>query len=311
MPEINEVRKYADFINKNLKNKYIKKINILKGRYLTHGPFNNYDKIVKDLPLKVLDVKTKGKFMYIILEKNYYIFATLGLSGGWCFYTNKTRKYDFPLANNYINQERTEVYTKRSMNHLNIEFSIKGGILYFYDMLSFGTINVINDETSLNKKLSAIGPDIMDLSTTFEIFESQIMKKVNLEKAIGVVLMNQKIISGIGNYLRADILWLSKILPFRLVKDLSKDDLKIIYKNSIILTWGEYDFEKAVSMKILSNKDKNKLPRYYNRDFFVYKQDKDIYGNIVHKKELFEGSQKRTIYWCDVGNPGSPTTPPF
>jgi formamidopyrimidine-DNA glycosylase len=300
MPEINEVRKYADFINKNLKNKYINKINILKGRYLKHGPFNNYDKIIKDLPLKVLDVKTKGKFMYIILEKNYYIFSTLGLSGGWCFYTSSTKKYDFPLANNYINKELSETYTKRSMNHLNVEFIIKDGTLYFYDMLSFGTINIIRDETLLNKKLSTIGPDIMDTETTFEIFEERMTKKVNLEKAIGVVLMNQKIISGVGNYLRADILWLSKISPFRLVKDLSKNDLEKIYKNTLILTWGEYNFEKAVSMKILSNKDKKNLPKYYNRDFFVYKQEKDIYGNVVHKKELFEGSQKRTIYWCDI-----------
>lgn len=299
MPEINEVRKYADFINKNLKNKYINKINILKGRYLKHGPFNNYDQIIKDLPLKVLDVKTKGKFMYIILEKNYYIFSTLGLSGGWCFYTNSTKKYDFPLANNYLNKELSEVYTKRSMDHLNVEFIIKGGTLYFYDMLSFGTINIIRDETLLNKKLSTIGPDIMDSGTTFEIFEAQIMKKVNLEKAIGVVLMNQKIISGVGNYLRADILWLSKISPFRLVKDLSKNDLEKIYKNAIILTWGEYDFNRAITLKILNDKDKKNLPKYHNRDFFVYKQEKDIYGNIVHKKELFEGSQKRTIYWCD------------
>jgi len=32
--------------------------------------------------------------------------------------------------------------------------------------------------------------------------------------------MNQKIISGIGNYLCADFLWYSKISAFRKVKDL-------------------------------------------------------------------------------------------
>lgn len=298
MPEINEVRKYADFIRTKLKNKYINEINILKGRYIKHGPFNNYDVIVKELPLKLLDVKTKGKFMYIILEKNYYIFSTLGLSGGWCYYTNNTNKYEHPLLDDYLNKYSVEQYRKKSLNHLNVEFKIKNGSLYFHDVLSFGTLNIINDDKLLNKKLSIIGPDVMDIS--FDIFNIQILKKNNLNKKIGIVLMNQKIISGIGNYLRADILWLSKISPFRLINDLDKNDINTIYKNTLILTWGEYDFEKAIKMKILKNIDKKKLPKYYNRDFFVYKQYKDIYNNIVYKKELFEGSQKRTIYWTNI-----------
>jgi hypothetical protein len=36
MPEIIEIRKYADFIIKNLKNKYIINITILNGRYKKH-----------------------------------------------------------------------------------------------------------------------------------------------------------------------------------------------------------------------------------------------------------------------------------
>ena len=42
---------------------------------------------------------------------------------------------------------------------------------------------------------------------------------------------------------------------------------------------------------------KYKIPHDYKKDFFVYKQEKDINGNKVHKDELFEGSQKRFIYW--------------
>ena len=35
----------------------------------------------------------------------------------------------------------------------------------------------------------------------------------------------------------------------------------------------------------------------YNRDFFVYDQEYDIYDNKVIKEELYEGSQKRFIYY--------------
>jgi hypothetical protein len=42
MPEINEVRQYADFLLSKLKKDNILEINILNGRYKKHGPFENY-----------------------------------------------------------------------------------------------------------------------------------------------------------------------------------------------------------------------------------------------------------------------------
>ena len=119
--------------------------------------------------------------------------------------------------------------------------------------------------------------------------------KKNLDKAIGIVIMNQKVISGVGNYLRADILYLSKISPFRKVNKLNDEELREIFKNCKILTWGDYDYKKAKKLKIINKT--TKLPCDYDRMFFVYYQDEDIHGNKVIKKELFEGSQKRFIYY--------------
>jgi len=295
MPEINEVRRYADFLNSHLKNKEIIEINILNGRYKKHGPFELYNELKKDLPVKVLDIKTKGKFLYMILNDNYFILSTLGLSGGWTFFNKKTNKYDHPIILEYLKKENMDSYMATSLKHLNIEFKTNVGSIFFYDTLSFGTLKVIKNEDELNKKLNIIGPDIMDETTTLDLFKERITKKINLKKEIGIVLMNQKMISGIGNYLRADILWLSKISPFRKVNKLSDDDLKLIYHNARVLTWGDYDYKQALKLKIISKKDK--VPSQYKRDFFVYYEDTDIYGNKVIKEELYEGSQKRFIYW--------------
>jgi formamidopyrimidine-DNA glycosylase len=293
MPEINEVRRYADFLSLHLKNKEITEINILNGRYKKHGPFELYNELKKDLPIKLLDVKTKGKFLYMKFDDNYYIFSTLGLSGGWVYLNNKTNKYSWPTILEYIGKENMDSYMKTSLNHLNVEFKTKEGLIYFYDTLSFGTLKVIKDEKELNKKLNTIGPDIMDETTTFDLFKERIMKKLTQE--IGIVLMNQKLISGIGNYLRADILWLCKISPFRKVNKLSEEELKLIYHNARVLTWGDYDKKYAIKHKIITKKDK--LPSDYKRDFFVYYEDTDIHGKKITKEELYEGSQKRFIYW--------------
>jgi len=293
MPEINEVRRYADFLSLHLKNKEITEINILNGRYKKHRPFELYNELKKNLPIKLLDVKTKGKFLYMVFDNNYFIFSTLGLSGGWTFLDNKTNKYRHPTILEYVGKENMDSYLNSALNHLNVEFKTKEGSIYFYDTLSFGTLKVIKDEKELNKKLNTIGPDIMDETTTIDLFKERLMKKEKQE--IGIALMNQKLISGVGNYLRADILWLSKISPFRKVNKLSDNEFKLIYHNVKVLTWGDYDKKYAIKHKIITKKDK--LPSDYKRDFFIYYQDTDIYGNKVTKEELFEGSQKRFIYW--------------
>jgi len=297
MPEVIELRKYADFLRSKLKNKYITEIKILNGRYKKHKPFELYNYIIKQLPIKVLDIQTKGKFLYFKLEHNIYLFNTLGLSGGWTYKSNSSKSYFFPLESNYIKTDLVNSYKKRSLNHLNVEFKTNKGSIYFYDTLSFGTLKGINNENALHKKLDSIGPDIMDESTTFKIFQNNIMTKnpKNLNKPIGNVLMNQKLISGIGNYLRADILWLSKISPFRLVKDITTKELKKIYNNAKLLTWADYDYKKGLALGYI--KKISKVPRDYGQDFFVYNQKKDIYGHTVIREELYEGSQKRSIHW--------------
>jgi formamidopyrimidine-DNA glycosylase len=296
MPEVTEVRKYADFIKKKLKNQTLTKVNILKGRYKKHKPFENYAQLTKNLPLKILDIKTKGKFMYFILEKGFYLFCTLGLRGGWVYLKDsKSVNYIFPDLVDYLGDFEIEKYKKVALNHLNVEFITTNGILYFFDHLSFGTLKVAYKKEDLDKKLASLAPDIMDTETTLQVFKDQILKPKNLNKPIGIVLMDQKIISGIGNYLRADILWLSKISPFRKVKDLTDSELEVIYNNSRLLTWGDYDREYAIKHHLIKRTDK--IPKDYKREFFVYFQDEDIYGNPVIKKELYEGSQKRTIYW--------------
>jgi len=293
MPEVIEIRKYADFLKKKIKNKYLNELNILKGRYKKKA-FEQYN-IQDELPLKIIDIKTKGKFLYFILENNYYFYSTLGLRGGWVFKYNKKNSFEFPLLLDYINNNKLESYRKAALNNLNIELKVDEGILYYYDTLSFGTFKIVKDEKDLQKKLKSIGPDIMDEDTIFEVFQNQIFMKKNLDKFIGNILMDQKTISGIGNYLRADILWLSRISPFRKIKDINHDELKLIYKNAKLLTWGDYDYKKGVKLGYIGKDDK--LPRDYKRNFFAYGSEYDIYGNKILSEKLYEGSQERTIHW--------------
>ena len=112
----------------------------------------------------------------------------------------------------------------------------------------------------------------MDSGTDLKLFTERIRLKKNMDLQIGTVLMNQKVISGIGNYLRADILWMSKINPFRKVMDLSDKDIKTIYEKSKIAASDMYEHH-------------------------IYNKKYDINGHPVVKEVLFGGGTKRYIYW--------------
>ena len=293
MPEIVEIKKYCDFIRKNIRGNKLIDIKIKNGRYKKHGPFDGYSKFKKHLPLDFIDIQSKGKFIYFSFDKSIYILNTLGLSGGWVFKKHNEDIYRYPNMVEFLDVKDVENYRSNSLKHLNVEFIFTNGTLYFYDTLSFGTLKVIFDENQLTKKLKSIGHDIMNPDTTIDMFIDAMNKYK--DKEIGLNLMNQKLVSGIGNYLRADILWLAKVSPFRLTKNITDKEFKNIFRIARSLTWGDYDIKKGLKLKLVLKKDI--LPKKYKRDFLIYYEDEDIYGNEIEKKELYEGSQKRFIYW--------------
>ncbi|ARF10879.1 formamidopyrimidine-DNA glycosylase [Hokovirus HKV1] len=284
MPEIIEIKKYTDFLNKHVSNKNLLEINILKGRYKKHGI--DLKKIKKLLPTKLIKVYSKGKFMYMEFN-DIYLGFTMGLSGGFVYLPNNSKKFLYPLVQDYNMKD----YYKTSMNHRNIEFVFSSGKMYFHDTLSYGTMTILNKE-QLDKKLKKIGPEVLNID--YKEFIKIIRTRNN--KLIGNVIVDQKLLSGVGNYLRADALWLSKISPFRKVDTLTDANLKKIYESIIILIWSDYNIEYAKKKKIIT-KD-TIIPQKYNRDFLIYMQDKDIFNNKVIKEDLYEKSSvKRSIFW--------------
>lgn len=334
MPEGVEVRKFADILIHNLVGHSITEVNILKGRY-TKKAFDGFRTLVDALPAKVISVKCKGKMTYIELQpvqpasggSSIWLINTLGLTGGWTVaakekkdlhgdsrmrYLKKNKEnqtvsgasssvgdgliFAYPIIWEYISNNNSNEWFERALEHLNVEFVIDDGRrAYFYDQLSFGTLKMIDDRKELDKKLRELGADMLDESTGLEVFIKAIRKSANKDKAIGNVLVNQRVVSGIGNYLRADALWLARISPFRKVGELDDIELERIYKSVRALMWGDYAPEEARKKGYISSDFK--IPHDYGREFFVYRQETDTEGRKVAKAELYEGTQKRFIYW--------------
>jgi formamidopyrimidine-DNA glycosylase len=265
MPEGPECKILADNLNKKLAGTKLKNIDILKGRYKTHGPPKNFKKLTEELPLKINKVQVYGKFIwYEFNNSELTLWNTLGMTGWYQIDNDKHNNVAFHYEKN--NKEK---------------------VVYFNDFRNFGTF-IIDTKNNLLNKLKSFGIDILTIEDKTQDFIDKVRKS---KKTICEILLNQKIVAGSGNYLRADALYLANINPFAQQKELTDNQLKELFNCLRQIAWYHYNEEQGRKLKIITNKINFSLIK--ERIFFVYAQKIDITGIEVLKKE-FNG---RTIHY--------------
>ena len=162
--------------------------------------------------------------------------------------------------------------------------------LYFTDIRNFGTLKVVNSVRELNKKLKSLGPDVLSPSgMDASIFRKRFLSKPN--KTITECLMNQSVISGVGNYLKAEILYASQISPHRLCKDITSKEYGTLFDACYWLPRLSYKMGGAT---LTTYRQPNGEEGLYSRRFAVYNQKQDPLGNEVIKEST---KDKRTTHW--------------
>lgn len=301
MPEGPDVIQETQYLKSIIKNFNIKSIKIISGRY-THEKMNGYDHIKKNNQYKIKDIDSKGKLIWFVLKdmknnKFLYLVSTLGLTGKWSFEKGKSTRIKFVLSS-----------SAKTGNDLN---------LYYTDQRNFGQINIYDDIDDLNKRIDKLAPDVLKANLTSVEMNDLISEYINTTRKKDLnlvkVLMDQEaIVSGIGNYLVAEILYDAKLNPHRDLKSLSLPEIKKLVKSIRYITKLSYydnktgymenfnDFAQSHSKKV----DKGIFPNYLpdvkipvtkkHFSFKVYQQDEDPKGNPVVKDSILKD---RTIHW--------------
>nr|3A45_A Chain A, Formamidopyrimidine-DNA glycosylase [Acanthamoeba polyphaga mimivirus]3A45_B Chain B, Formamidopyrimidine-DNA glycosylase [Acanthamoeba polyphaga mimivirus]3A46_A Chain A, Formamidopyrimidine-DNA glycosylase [Acanthamoeba polyphaga mimivirus]3A46_B Chain B, Formamidopyrimidine-DNA glycosylase [Acanthamoeba polyphaga mimivirus] len=282
MPEGPEVALTADILEKYFKGKTLEYIDFISGRYSKSEP-EGYDDFIANLPLKVSNVDTKGKFLWFELfdpndkSNKWYIWNTFGLTGMWSLFEAK--------------------YTRAVLSFDNELMA------YFSDMRNFGTFKFSNSEKELKRKLNELGPDFLKND------DIDISKIKKYKQPIVALLMDQKKIgSGLGNYLVAEILYRAKIDPHKLGSNLTDQEIENLWYWIKYETKLAYDSNHIGYMVNLENESskigrKNYHPNIHPTekefDFLVYRKKKDPNGNkVIADKIIGSGKNKRTTYWA-------------
>lgn len=263
MPEAVEVYNMKELIDKLVKGRELIDVTILSNKGKYRKVLKGITVFTKSLPMKSVGAFKKGKFIWLELYdvngNTHFIWNTLGLQGFWTKDATKYSKVRF---------------TFRDMTNISKR---KRRYLYFNDIINYGTVSFSNSTEDTVAKICTIAPDIQDISRNEFIERGLYLSSRFPKKEIVDILIDQKtgtgVASGIGNYMRSEILYVSKINPFRKLKDIDRSD------------WGKL---YSSSMKTITQV----IARPYK--YKVYKREFSPKGFPISKKKI---SMSRYIHW--------------
>lgn len=147
--------------------------------------------------------------------------------------------------------------------------------------------------------LNRLGPDPLNDDQPDTAFE----KISKSKKPIGVLLMEQDILSGIGNIYRAELLFRARLSPFLPGIDVPLAKLKGIWKESKPLLKAGMVDRRIVTTLPKDRPHKNEQPPLKQEVHYVYRRSGKpcfVCGTTVMKKDM----NGRSLYWCPVCQAG-------
>ncbi len=204
-------------------------------------------------------VKEKGEKKSIVVMYNH-----LRMTGKWLMFPGKYTRIKFHLSNNKV--------------------------LYYDDRRNFGAFEWLT-EGQYFMKIQKIGVDILSEPLTLTEWNTIMKNKKISKKQVCEVMMSQNYISGIGNYLKSEILYKSRIKPDRLVSELDDSELSRLYEDCKFIINHSYK-SGGLTFRDYGGPD-GEIGRF---EVLVYgkKDEKDRNGHLIKKDTFKDG---RTTFW--------------
>ena len=160
---------------------------------------------------KITGTNRRGKFMWLTLNRPYVLTAHLGMSGQFLIHQPNRPK---------ATHIRAQFQLKKALRNLELVFN---------DQRTFGWLSI--EETTNNIPTSAlhIAPDPFDPSFNIDATMNNYLRR---SIKIKTALLNQEIMSGVGNIYADETLWRAKIHPETLTSNLTKKKIATIIETA-------------------------------------------------------------------------------
>ena len=266
MPELPEVETVKETLKKQILNQKILDVVINYPNIIEKPSVEEFIKKIKNQT--IIDIKRRGKWLLFELN-DYYLLSHLRMEG----------KY-------YIKNFNDEV-----TRHQHVIFKFKDFELRYNDTRKFGRMYLLDKNSAYHTKpLNELGYEPWD-----DELNSQYLKEKYKNKKLPIksVLLDQSIIVGIGNIYADEVLYLSKINPYKKASKLDDNELNNIIKNTKIV------LEKAIKLggtTIKSYTSSEGVHGRFQNELLVHTKEECPH---CHKKITKVKINGRGTYYCE------------
>lgn len=209
MPELPEVETVKNILASSITGKEIEKVEVFRDKNIDGNP-KEFISLLKGR--KIISFSRVGKFIIFHFNNDLVMISHLRMEG------------------KYYLKEKGEPITKHD---LIVFYFNDGTFLTYNDTRRFGMVKLSNEKDYLKEPpLSNVGPDPFMMNGIERLKKSFKDKRIPIKQA----LLDQSIMSGLGNIYVDEVLFLSKIhpeTPAKLIKD--KELEKILANSKIVL----------------------------------------------------------------------------
>ena len=282
MPELPEVEIVKKSLKKNVKDKKILDV-IVTNRNLRFKVDKDFEKILKNR--KIQNVNRYAKNIIVELNGNIYVIIHLGMTGTFHL-----------IRNNILKNTNLSFYQSKDLpiKHNHIVLIFKKFRVIYNDPRRFGFFKLLKDKESFKLYLKNIGYEPLDKNFNLKYLKKNILFR---NKCIKSILLDQKIISGIGNIYANEILFHSGLNPRKKGLKLKDFELKYLYKYSKLV------LKKAIlkgGSSIRDFRNTEGAKGSFQNNFKVY--DKDNH-NCPNKKCNYKikkiNISNRSTFYCE------------
>lgn len=267
MPEIAEVETVRNTLKKQILHKRIKEVKILYEKMIEGKKEEFKENLIGD---EFIDIKRRGKWLIFELN-NHYLLSHLRMEGKYFLKTE---------------QEPIEKH-----EHVIITF-LDNTDLRYHDTRKFGRMSLIKkEELETNEKIKKQGYEPGEKDLTVEYL---LNKFKNKNIAIKTLLLDQTIISGLGNIYANEVLFASNINPFKKGKEITKVEVKRIINSSNKI------IKKAIELggtTIKSYTSSLGVTGRFQQELMVHKKENEE-CKICHTLIKNDKINGRSTYYC-------------
>ena len=217
MPELPEVETLRRELDKALRGKIIKSVEVLWPKTVAPLSVALFEKQI--VGLKIGPIFRQAKILIIDLVGPFSLAIHLKMTGQLIYHPAKGKN----LIGGHPAPE-DEANLPNGHTRLILNFT-DGSILYFNDLRKFGWARLVND-TELDSLTKDLGPEPLSKDFSAKYFADLFSKYP--KRTTKQILMDQNLIAGIGNIYADESAFLAKLLPNRKAGTVKPAQIKVL-----------------------------------------------------------------------------------